>query len=478
LALAMGDVTDGYDVLGIWARFFLCITFAIWLGVTTHDLALIGRAQKNFILDVTGVNEHCPSIRRVWRVLAGYRLLGRLVTRERLGWRVVGIALAAILAPILLVWNVVVFNFVICPVLLLTFLRYPIRMSRAWVFIVCLACSLYGLTLTIQQTAFVFNPHFRPRYAVTWIHELTDEDRKAGITDPCTCGCDYPVSFSVCVNLLVIGLVTTFKSIILALRCLKGLRRCQWANLLSVLFPVPITVYSVDWKQPNGMPIRYRTEDMPVQGEVAFDPFAMMDEQLDSAFTTVHLKPSPVHRYEYDQAGELNLVPSWRKLETPAMPLPSSFCANELQLRKVEYIGGCGFPWPTGGTQCVYDPAFMEHLERGPVAARRRAAADEDGPAASSQRRPTGATLLSRSAIFARDFGSTESLASLSTDTVASDTITVDIPHASGQMGVVLSVAPLPDQPADHPPLVWEDDGEEGRGQAADCTDEETDADL
>lgn len=28
-------------------------------------------------------------------------------------------------------------------------------------------------------------------------------------------------------------------------------------------------------------------EDMPVQGEVAFDPFAMMDEQPDSKFTTV-----------------------------------------------------------------------------------------------------------------------------------------------------------------------------------------------
>ena len=27
-------------------------------------------------------------------------------------------------------------------------------------------------------------------------------------------------------------------------------------------------------------------QEMPVQGEVAFDPFAMMDEQPDSKFTT------------------------------------------------------------------------------------------------------------------------------------------------------------------------------------------------
>lgn len=100
------------------------------------------------------------------------------------------------------------------------------------------------------------------------------------------------------------------KAAFLAFRCLKGLRRrsscgfkvrtrrSQWANLLSVTFPVPLTLYSVDWLQADGKPIRFRTEvqlplaceltqqEMPVQGEVAFDPFAMMDEQPDSKFTT------------------------------------------------------------------------------------------------------------------------------------------------------------------------------------------------
>mmetsp|Transcript_158344 Transcript_158344/g.507839 ORF Transcript_158344/g.507839 Transcript_158344/m.507839 type:complete len:201 (-) Transcript_158344:12-614(-) len=80
LALAMNvDETESFDVLGLWARFFLLLTFFIWLGVTTHDLALIGQRKKHFILDVSGMNAHCPSIRKVWMALAGYGGLKRLV---------------------------------------------------------------------------------------------------------------------------------------------------------------------------------------------------------------------------------------------------------------------------------------------------------------------------------------------------------------------------------------------------------------
>ena len=70
---------------------------------------------------------------------------------------------------------------------------------------------------------------------------------------------------------------------------------------------MPITIYSVEWRQGNGHPIRHRTEGQAVQDEVAFDPFAMMDEQPDSAFTTVHLRPEPVHIYTRASGGELTL---------------------------------------------------------------------------------------------------------------------------------------------------------------------------
>lgn len=384
LALPMGvdlDQADTFDVLGIWARFFLLLTAAIWCGVTIHDLALIGRRKKHFILDVSGINEHCPSIRTVWRALAGYRVLTRLVTQESLGFRIVGIGLAVIIGPVAVAWNLLLFNFFIVPLLLLAFVRYPIRMSRAWVFIACLACSIYGVGLTLQQLAFVVERDLRPRYAVTWrpdellqpipINVSNGYDNSTipgnGNADElqaieCTCGCDYPVSFSVCVNLLIVGLLTTLKSAFLAFRCLKGLRRSQWANLLSVMFPIPITMYEVDWRQPNGMPIRHRTTEVPVQGEIAFDPFALMDEQMDSALTTIHLKPERVHRYERNSiSGELKLISPGRNLEIPSAPV--AFCASDLKVRKVEYIGCCGFPWPTGGTQCVYEPQFVAQLE-------------------------------------------------------------------------------------------------------------------
>lgn len=359
LALARGDdVGTRYDILGMWARFFLVITFLIWIGMIAHDLALIGPVEKDFILDVTGVNNHCPVIRRVWRCLAGFRLLARLMSHKRFGFRVFGIAVAMMMAPILIVWNVVVFNFVIVPLLLLAFLRYPVRMSRAWVFIVCLACAIYGLALAAQQLAYAASPGHRPRYAVTWEVPTVGGNR-------CVCGCDYPISFNVCMNLTVVGVGTTVKSLFVAFRCLKGLRRSQWANLLSVIFPVPITIYSVEWRQGNGHPIRHRTDGQAVQEEVAFDPFAMMDEQPDSAFTTVHLRPEPLHVYTRASGGELTLKPS-RNLETPSKPLPT---LGNMMVRETEYIGCCGFPWPTGGTQAVYDPTYIVQLDRVSAAA-------------------------------------------------------------------------------------------------------------
>merc|ERR1740121_461620 len=208
-----------------------------------------------------------------------------------------GAVLAVALAPLLLVWNLFVLNFVICPLLLLTFIRYPIRMSRAWTFIVCVVASVYGLALSLEQLAYIASPQSRPQYAVTWEPLLATGAASGNTTAPpevCTCGCDFPVAVSVHVNLLIIGAATTLKSFFIAFRCLKGLRRSQWANLLSVTFAVPLTVYPVVWRRSDGKPIDFRSEDMPEpQGEVAFDPFAMMDEQLDSASTTVQLRPVP-----------------------------------------------------------------------------------------------------------------------------------------------------------------------------------------
>lgn len=102
LAMAMGGSGGQYyDLLGVWALLWLVLTFVAWLGVTIHDLALIGQTQKDFILDVSGVNQHCPCIRAVCKVLAGYRPLLRL-TSAQFPTRLMGLALATILAPAIL----------------------------------------------------------------------------------------------------------------------------------------------------------------------------------------------------------------------------------------------------------------------------------------------------------------------------------------------------------------------------------------
>lgn len=343
------------DVLGLGARLFLVLALLIWLGIATHDQALICPSAKNLVLDVRGVNYHCPSIRKLWRCLAGHHPFLHILRHVRSINRCLAVAIASFMLPVLFVWNLIVFHFVIVPLVLLAFLRYPIRMCRVWVFIVCIATAIYGLLLAFVQLGFAVSvPHRRPHYAMTWQIDILATNATGGVQGMsggrCICGCDYPISLDTCLRLAVIGMATSMKSVFIALRCLKGLRRSQWANLLSVVFPVPMTVYSVDWRQPDGQPIKHRVEGMAVQEEVAFDPFAMMDEQPDGDFTTLHLAPTRVH--ENPSSAEC--------LEMPSQPPP--MLASNLQLAETEHIGCCGFPWPTGGRRAVYIPKSMELL--------------------------------------------------------------------------------------------------------------------
>jgi hypothetical protein len=97
---------------------------------------------------------------------------------------------------------------------------------------------------------------------------------------------------------------------------------------MTVTFAVPLNAYAVEWTQPDGQPIQHRKEGEPVQGELAFDPFALMDEQPDSAHTVVNLRPILVT--DLCEEGGVN----GRKIEGPHWDKPRDF----------EYIGPCGFP--------------------------------------------------------------------------------------------------------------------------------------
>ncbi|CAE7945415.1 unnamed protein product [Symbiodinium necroappetens] len=105
-----------------------------------------------------------------------------------------------------------------------------------------------------------------------------------------------------------------------AFRCLKGLRNAQWANLITVLFNIPINIYPVTWASIDAELPPGVTEETETQGEPAFDPFVLMDEQLSSG----------------NMRLELSAAWSWN-ITSPR--------GGDVTPRAADAIGCCGFPY-------------------------------------------------------------------------------------------------------------------------------------
>merc|ERR1719420_1627697 len=97
-----------------------------------------------------------------------------------------------------------------------------------------------------------------PSFAVTWW-----EPAAVLGSAPCVCGCVYPVSDYALSRLTLVGVGVSITAFSLAFRCLKGLRRSNWANLMTVTFAIPVALYDVDWKTPDNEPIKFRDEETP-----------------------------------------------------------------------------------------------------------------------------------------------------------------------------------------------------------------------
>jgi len=230
---------------------------------------------------------------------------------------------AWICLPVFIVWGTLAFFVIWGPVATVLYFVYPISLSRGAVFINACLFVLYGLAMTICGIIFIANEDTRPMYAVTWKTSATQN----GLD--CSCGCTYSINTGASVQFTFIGASVVWKAFIIGFRCLKGLRRSNWANLLTVMFPVPLNVYPVEWTQPDGRPIQHRTEDDPVQGELAFDPFALMDEQPSSAETILVLKPSASESIHH----------STQEVEGPVALQMTE------KVRRERHIGCCGFPY-------------------------------------------------------------------------------------------------------------------------------------
>eukprot|EP00929_Paragymnodinium_shiwhaense_P062023 TRINITY_DN30970_c0_g1_i1.p1 TRINITY_DN30970_c0_g1~~TRINITY_DN30970_c0_g1_i1.p1 ORF type:complete len:550 (+),score=24.46 TRINITY_DN30970_c0_g1_i1:73-1722(+) len=278
---------------------FFLLTFAFWLSVTFHDLALVESRHSSFILDLHGVQQEFPRLTRLFTIsLAPLRRLGLLTKQDKACHRLAAWIIFGLLLLPALIWSLIFQFSVAWPALWVAFVRYPVRLSRVAVFTASFFMGIYMATLCVLMGRALLGVNWFsvPSYGVTWETNGTSATDGTATQGKCICGCTYRLSREVMQNLCLIGLGGAIRAVAVGMRCLKGLRRSNWANLISVQFPVPAIAYPVLWYQPDGSPIANRDEDMEVQSEIAFDPFALMDEQPNSGMTLVHLEPQYARR--------------------------------------------------------------------------------------------------------------------------------------------------------------------------------------
>ncbi|CAE7704689.1 unnamed protein product [Symbiodinium pilosum] len=214
-------------------------------------------------------------------------------------------------------FQAVAFMVVMYPFSLLVCVYAPVKMSRIMVFLSSILCAMWAVVFVVFTS--LVDTH---AYAVLW-----------GVSEPgastsCLCLCEFPLSRPVVLRIVVLGIGVCWHSINLTLRALKGLRRAQWANMFSVLYSVPVEAFPVVWERPQeagGGPVKWRTEGEAMQSEPAFDPFCLMDEQPESAWTRAIIAPVPVK----DDSRLTVWEPYLGTLDME--------------------IGWCGFPRPVGG---------------------------------------------------------------------------------------------------------------------------------
>jgi len=236
-------------------------------------LALLEEARRPTILSIPNVKYARPRLWSWMTCLQIRRRIWKLRKRRKL--------LFAFLVPVCTFLQVVTFMAVLYPSAFLVWLFAPVQMSRIMVFLTAILCILWSV-LFVVETAVDTQP-----YAILW-GAVDEQD----FTSSCICHCEYVLNHSVVLRVFVLGAGVAWHSFSIGFRALRGLRRAQWANMFTVLYAIPIEAFPIIWQRPNEAgPIRFRSEGEPMQSEPAFDPFALMDEQPESAWTRPQIKP-------------------------------------------------------------------------------------------------------------------------------------------------------------------------------------------
>eukprot|EP00928_Gymnodinium_smaydae_P000290 TRINITY_DN10110_c0_g2_i1.p1 TRINITY_DN10110_c0_g2~~TRINITY_DN10110_c0_g2_i1.p1 ORF type:complete len:527 (-),score=73.41 TRINITY_DN10110_c0_g2_i1:184-1764(-) len=267
---SLHTVNNGVNPFRVWSILFLVLTSLLSVSILIHDMALIDERSRPSISSLHGVRYFFPRAWRCWE-FSGISPRVQSLWRQRP-------CLSLLLVPLL----AFVFMVVLYPLALLVSVVAPVRMSRIMVFLSGIFCMLWSVVFIIAIA--LFDTHV---YAVLWSEPSPPSGN-------CVCLCEFPLNQFVVARIVALGVGVCWHSFNITFRALKGLRRGQWANMFSVLHAVPIEAFPIMWERPldaGGGPIDFRSAGEPVQAEPAFDPFCLMDEQPESAWTKPLIVP-------------------------------------------------------------------------------------------------------------------------------------------------------------------------------------------
>mmetsp|Transcript_68888 Transcript_68888/g.165356 ORF Transcript_68888/g.165356 Transcript_68888/m.165356 type:complete len:502 (-) Transcript_68888:91-1596(-) len=302
-AVPMKGVRQGLRTLaGFWSPFavwrimFLILMILLTVSVVVHDVSIMTEFGRKRVSSLHMLAEHryyqgllipfwcCPPCMRA--------------TRAR------SVLCYALFLPFQILFQLFAFLIWVYPATLLMWFLHPLRLSRLFVCYTAALLLLWSIAYLLFLLIFDFN-----NYAVIVESQVFfgDDALKypfaaqypyTGLATGCVNVCQFRVSSTVLLTLTFAAITVLIQAYALMFRAFKGLRRQEWASLFSVLYTVPIEAFPVMWTRPDGSAIKWRTGPenpslVAVQGEPAFDPFALMDEQPESARCRPLLMPIP-----------------------------------------------------------------------------------------------------------------------------------------------------------------------------------------
>lgn len=273
-----------------WSSWFRYLASLLILAVVFHDLVLLSKVNRPRILSLLSMKQRFPCLWKAQQLLRISKPMHRLRLTHKGCWLFLVVPHT--------VWQVVVFLAVIYPGCYVCLILFPMNLCRLGVFLS--GCNVI-LWVIIFLSRVVWYTWIDLEHWAVFFDDLDLLNHHFGQKSPpefssqrCICYCEYALRPDITYQLILMSVLMLIHTFGITFRALRGLRRARWGSLFTVTYVVPIEVFPVVWERPlemGGGPIQFRRENEEVQGEPAFDPFALMDEQPESWRSTVVLQP-------------------------------------------------------------------------------------------------------------------------------------------------------------------------------------------